>query len=371
MEYQHTQYALGFAAEIWQLTGYWVLIRSGLSARFRSALCRRLGLSEPRSFSAPPLLLTTFCYFAITLWVLIWSTPIRFAVLALEHRYGFSNQSILGMLGDSLTQSAISFCGIPILYGVYKIAAHTPKRWWLWLWGIGIPFLFFQIVLTPILIAPLFNRFTPMPPGHLKESILALAGKSGISGAHVFVIDTSRRSTHVNAYVAGLGPTTRIVLNDTALQILPEDQILAMLGHEMGHYVEGHIWVQFAGGCIGLGIFLYLAFKLLPAIVEKKRLIWKYSNILDPAALPVILLFISLFTLIQAPIENAESRYLERRADAFGLKITHLNEPMARLFVGFVERDFSDPDPPALIQFWFGSHPPIRERIATALKSSD
>ncbi len=181
--------------------------------------------------------------------------------------------------------------------------------------------------------------------------------------------DTSRRTRHVNAYVTGLGPSTRIVLNDTALQTLPPDQgLLAMMGHEMGHYVEGHIWVGFATGALGAGVFFWLLSRLLPWAAHRGGGRWRLHGPGDLATLPLVLLLASLFLLAQAPVASGISRALERRADAFGLRVTGRNEATARLMVGFAERDFSDPDPPFLFHLWFGSHPTLSERIAFALR---
>src|SRR5262249_42326090 len=160
------------------------------------------------------------------------------------------------------------------------------------------------IVLQPVVIAPLFNRYTPLAPGPLRSHILELAAKSGIASSRVFVEDTSRRTSHVNAYVVGLGPSTRIVLNDTALQQLPEDQLLAMLGHEMGHYVEGHIWIGFCSGALGAGLLLYLMARILPWAVQRYGLSWEVRGLRDIASLPLILLVVYLLQLAQDPAAN-------------------------------------------------------------------
>ena len=166
--YQHSQYALGFTASLWHLIGLWVLLRSGLAANFRSMIGTRFHLSLPNAVDYPSRILTAICFIALTAWMLLWSLPMKFAGLALERNYAFSHQSVIGLLGDSLTEATISLIGIPLLFGIYRLVCCSPRRWWLWLWAIGIPFLFIQIVLTPVLIAPLFNSFTPMPPGHLR-----------------------------------------------------------------------------------------------------------------------------------------------------------------------------------------------------------
>ncbi|HEV2472571.1 MAG TPA: M48 family metalloprotease, partial [Chthonomonadales bacterium] len=228
--------------------------------------------------------------------------------------------------------------------------------------------LLLRIVLAPVLVAPLFNHYTPLPPGKLRSDIAGLADRAGISNAAILVEDTSKRTTHVNAYVTGLGPTTRIVINDTALRLLPEDEVLAMVGHEMGHYVGEDVWIRYLSAVLGAAAFLRIAASALPALQRRFSVRWHIQSLTDIASLPMALLLLSLFLLLQDPIENSESRYLEHRADAYGLRLTGLNNAMIRLFIGFAVRDYSDPNPPALLQFWFYSHPPLSERIDFAGK---
>ncbi|HLV79070.1 MAG TPA: M48 family metalloprotease, partial [Chthonomonadaceae bacterium] len=255
--YQHWAYALGLAGLAWSLLGLWLLLQTGLSARVRSALFHRLRL--PDSAPCPPSFRAVAAYLLFyALFMLGWTLPFRVAGLALEAHFGFSRESAGVFVGDLARDLLFGLVVIPLYWGGYWLYARFPRRWWLILWAILVPLLFFQFELYPVLVAPAYNRFTPLPPGPLRTRILALANRAGITGAHVFVEDTSRRTTHVNAYVAGIGPTTRIVLNDTAIKSLPEKELLAMLAHEMGHYVEGHSWINFAAGVVGAGVFLWL-----------------------------------------------------------------------------------------------------------------
>jgi Zn-dependent protease with chaperone function len=366
--YHRSQYALALYGIAWKLLGLWLLVQTGLSVRMRDAVYRTLRLRLPEADAPPPFRALALFFVLYAALLLLWSLPYRLAWLALEHRYGFSRQSVIGFFGDALLDMVFSYVSIPLFWGGYWLYARSPRRWLWWLWALLVPLLFFQMILQPVVIAPAYNRFTPLAPGNLHDDILALAARAGITGGRVFVEDTSRRTRHVNAYVTGLGPTTRIVINDTALQTLPEDQLLAMVGHEMGHYVECHIWVHFVTGVFGAGFFLWLAARLIPGLVLEWGRRHGLRGVIDLAALPVIALTLTLFLLAQAPIENAISRTLEHRADAFGLRVTHLNDATARLLVGFAERDYTDSDPPALFQFWFGSHPPLAERIAFARK---
>src|SRR5579884_679923 len=364
--YQRSSYVLGLLGLFWHLLGLWILLPTGLSVRVRSFLYRRLRLPETTACPPPFRIVAAYLLF-YALFLLCWMLPFRMAGVLLEAHFGFSRENLGDFIGDMARDTLFGLVVIPLYWGGYWLYARSPRRWWQILWAILIPLLFIQFVLSPVLIAPAYNHFTPLSPGPLRTKILALAGRAGITGARVFVEDTSRRTTHVNAYVTGIGPTTRIVLNDTALQSLPEKELLGMLAHEMGHYVEGHSWVNFAANVVGSGIFFWLASRLLPWEIRRWGDRWRLHGICDIAALPVILLTIRLFLLVQDPLSNTLSRTLEHRADAFALRLTGDGDSLARLFVRFAEIDYSDPNPPAILQFWFGTHPTLSQRIAFAL----
>lgn len=366
--YTHTQRILSLTSMAWSLLGLWLFVRTGGSTRLRDAVYRLVRQPLPEENRPPPFPALLVFYGLYTLLLMLWKMPFGLAELATEWRYGFSHESPAIYLGDAAKDWGIGLMVAPLLWGIYRLVVRSPRRWWLWMWGLTLPLLIGVLILQPLVIAPLFNKYSPLPDSPLRSKILALAMRAGVPHADVFVEDTSRRTAHVNAYVTGIGPAARIVLNDTAIRTLPEDQLLAMIGHEMGHYVEKHVWYGLLSGALGSGAFFFLAFQLWPVLERRTR----HSKTglrgpLDLAALPLLFLSLNIALLIQEPVANAEARYMEHRADAFGIRLTGLNTATARLMVGFAERDFSDPDPPALLHFWFGTHPTLKERIAFAL----
>ena len=365
--YQRERRFLGLFGMGWNALGIWLFLRAGLAARLRDVLSKsRRAERESETIPVPPFRLLVLYYAMFTGILLLWNLPISLMGLQIERQFGFSTQSIFGFFRDLALGFAFEMPTVLLFWGGLRLYARSPRHWWKILWAVSVPVVVFLFIVEPVVVSPAFNRYTPLPDTPLRAKILALAGQAGITGANVFVEDTSKRTRHVNAYVTGIGPTTRIVINDTALQTLPEDQILAMVGHEIGHYVEGHIWAGMFGAIVGMGAFLWILSRLLPFLVRRKARVWKLSGVTDLAAIPLLSLIITLFMIGQAPIANGISRYLEHRADAFGLRLTHLNAATTRLFIGFAERDYSDPDPPALLQFWFGTHPTLKERIAFA-----
>jgi STE24 endopeptidase len=366
--YRHTQRALGLIGTGWSLFGLWLFVRSGASVRLRDRVYGVVRQPMPEEDRLPPFRALLIFYGLYSLLLMLWNLPFGLASLATEWRYGFSHET-LAMYGSDLLKSwAIGLAIVPLLWGIAWLMVRSRRRWWLWMWAVTLPLLIGILILQPIVIAPQFNKYDLLPPGPLRTKILAVADRSGVPNADVFVEDTSRRTAHVNAYVTGVGPAARIVLNDTAIKTLPEDQLLAMVGHELGHYVEKHVWYGLLSGAVGAGAFYYLAFLLRP-LLERRTQHSKTGlrGLFDLAALPLLFFYLNVALLLQEPIANAESRYMEHRADAFGLRVTGLDTATARLMVGFAERDYSDPDPPALLHFWFGSHPTLKERIAFAL----
>ena len=364
LTYQRTRRVVSLVGMVWGLAGPLVFVGFGLGRR----LARRL-----KSDETPPKFRKLLMFYALfILFESVWTLPFGLYGLHLERVYGFSTQSLSGYFADRFIGDATDLIFAPLIWLSLLLYVRSPKHWWKIAWAGLVPLILFSIVIEPIVIAPLYNRFTPMPTSPLKTQIETLASKAGISGSHIFIENTSSRTRHVNAYVTGLGPTTRIVINDTALKLLPPDQTLAMVGHEMGHYVEGHLWYGFLSGSLGAGAFLFLLSRLLPVIFARYGTTKIGAK--SPAelsAVPVLLWLISVFLIVQSPIESAISRGMEHRADRFGLRVTGLHESTARLFVGFAERDYSEPDPPLLLHLWFGSHPTLKERITFALSGED
>lgn len=365
--YIRTERVLWLTGMAWNLLGMWLFVRSGVSVRLRSRIYRRIRPPLPEEEKIPDHRALVLFYLFYSLILLAWNMPFGLAGLATEWRYGFSHQSLSLYLTDTAKAWGIGLLQTQLYLGIYWLVSRSPRRWWLWLWALTLPFVIGLVVVEPE-YRELHNTYVPLAAGPLRTKILEIASRAGVPNAEIQVEDTSRRTAHVNAYVNGLGPTAHIVLNDTAIQQLPEDQLLAMIGHELGHYVEKHIWYGVLSASLGAGAFYYLAYRLWPLFERRtRRSKTGLRGPMDLAALPLILFYMQIALLAQEPIANLESRYMEHRADAFGLRVTGLHDATARLMVGFAERDFSDPDPPALLHFWFGTHPTLKERIAFAL----
>lgn len=364
--YQRLGYALGFFGIFWHILGLWLILQFGIAAKLREWSYR----VTRRAFAVnklPPLRTLAFFYATLSFLFLLWQMPLSLAGLELERYFHFARETWATWLSDTLLSWIISLPLILIIWIGYAIYVRTPKRWWLWLWIALIPLILFNNIIQPVLIAPLFNHYRPLPAGPLRQSIEQLALKAGIHHAAILVENTSKRTIHVNAYVTGIGPTTRIVIDDTALKTLPPDQLLVMVAHEMGHYVEKHVWIETISNILGAGILLWILAVIFPKLLQRFGTQWQLQGPTDLASLPLFLLCLYLLIQLQMPLANMESRYLEHRADAFALRLTHQNNAMAQLFIGFAERDYEDPNPPKLIQWWYGTHPSLQSRVQFAL----
>jgi STE24 endopeptidase len=357
--YSRTRYALYFGGTGWGLLALWGVLATGLSARLRRVV-------QPLRF---PFFQLAGYYALLTLVLLVVHAPLTwYSGYYLEHAYGLSSQSAGAWAGDMAKGIAVDIATtVPVLWVLFWLIKKSPRRWALGFWGALIPFIAFGIFAAPLLIDPLFNTFTPMPPSPLKTQIEALAAKAGIPNAPVYVVDKSRQTHSTNAYVTGIGSSARIVIWDTTLARMPQDQILAVVAHEMGHYVLKHLYWGFALTVGGLLLLLPLAQRFAERLLARFGPRWGVPALTDYAATPVLLLTVSLFSFLLAPVTNGVSREIEHQADAYGLQVTGNRAAMARAFVSLSEQNLSDPNPPAFITFWLFTHPPLQERIDFAL----
>jgi Zn-dependent protease with chaperone function len=250
---------------------------------------------------------------------------------------------------------------------LYWTIRRSPGRWWLASWIASIPLLVFAILLAPVVVDPLFNKFEPLKNAELREKILALASRAGIERSRVYQVDASQRTKGVNAYVTGLGGSARIVLWDTTLEKLNDREILAVMAHEMGHYVEKHVLIGTLLSILGTLFLLLAVDRGARLVLARHGEAWGVRGIDDLASLPLLMLLVSLLNFFGAPVTNAVSRVMESRADTFSLRQTNDGRAAASSFVKLSELNLSNPDPPKFIEFWIFSHPTLRERIDKAL----
>jgi len=281
-----------------------------------------------------------------------------------QHAYDLSNQTFGKWFGDSLKALMVGMVGgILFLWVPYLLLKKSPRRWWLYTGMLMVPFLFFVMLISPVWIDPLFNKFGPMNDKALEAKILALAEQSGIAGSRVYEANKSVDTKAVNAYVTGFMNTKRIVLWDTIIAKLKEKELLFVMGHEMGHYVLGHVIKGILFFSLLILITLYAAYRTAGGLIDKYKDRFGFDQLSDIASLPLIMLLVSIFTLLITPIALTFTRYQEHEADRFGLEITQSNHAAATAFVKLQQENLGNPRPGALYKLWRASHPTLGERI--------
>ncbi len=273
-------------------------------------------------------------------------------------RHDLSRQSYGGWLSDQATQLGIRAVLVAIaVAGAMALARRLGPPWWLA--GapafVGLAVLF--VVLQPLVVQPLTNRFQPLGNRTLAREIERLAAREGVDIDKVEVADASRRTTTANAYVAGIGPTRRVVLYDTILDgRFPRGELLAVAAHELAHVGRRHLWK-------GLGWFALLA---VPGVLLLARVTERKGGLRDAAVVPFGLLVVLLFYVGTLPLQNVVSRRYEAEADWLALQATRDPQSAIGLEQRFVTTSLADPTPPRWVTLWFGTHPPALERIAMA-----
>jgi len=281
-----------------------------------------------------------------------------------ENNYGFVNQTFTQWWGENLLGLVIGIViGIVPVWFFYWLVARM-KRWWL-AFSIGaIPFAVLMIVIVPVVVSPLFNKFEPLKDKQLETEILALAESAGIEGSDVFQVDGSKQSTKISAYVTGLFGSKRIVLYDTMIDNFTTDEIRFVMGHEMGHYLMHHIWWGLGIAILFILFALWLMDKTINPVIRRFRNRFRFDRLGDIASLPLVLIFATVISFVFQPITNSTSRYMERQADKFGMDVTGIDgEAAAITFDKLAVFNLSDPDPNALIEFWFYDHPALKKRM--------
>jgi Zn-dependent protease with chaperone function len=215
----------------------------------------------------------------------------------------------------------------------------------------------------PVWIAPLYNDFMPMKDKALEAKIVSLAERSGIEGSRIYEVAISEDTNRLNAYVNGIGKTKRIVIWDTSIAKLNEHELLAMMGHEMAHYVMGHVWklTLFGSGLVIIAMFAVNRSALW--LVRRYKGVFGFDSLADIASLPLFIMLINLSVFILSPAFLTYSRYCERESDRFALEITHFNHSAATMFSKFTTNDLAVPHGNIITRIWWGSHPEIGDRI--------
>jgi Zn-dependent protease with chaperone function len=367
LAYSRAKYILYFAESLWGMALLWALLALRASARLRDLAARVSAHRSGQVWIFGPLFILLFS---------VLSLPLGIYGHVLARRYG---QSVQGWgsyaLDWSKGQLLALLIGTLLLWLLYAVIAKSERRWWLYFWLAAVPVVLFMMFIEPLVIEPLFFRFKPLAETQpaLTAQLHKVVERGGleIPSSHMFLMEASEKLKSVNAYVTGLGASKRVVVWDTTVASMTTPEISFVFGHELGHYVLGHVVKSIAFMLAGLLLVLYLAHRAMGWALRRWGARWEVRGCDDWAALPLLLLIVTIFSFLSAPIQNGFSRYFEHQADVFGLEVTHGIVPdpgsvAAQAFQTLGEIDLADPAPSTFIKYWLYDHPPLEERIAFA-----
>jgi Zn-dependent protease with chaperone function len=365
--YSRAGYILHFLSEGWGIIVLVALLSWGVVARFRDA-----AVGGTRNLVGQAIVFVV----ALTIVADALDLPISMYGHRLSLHYEQSVQRWGSWFWDWTKGELIGIVLTTILALIlYVVIRWKPRTWWLYFWFAAIPLVLTLVLIAPWVLDPLFNKFTPLSEKHadLVQSIEQLTKKAGIPipRERMFLMEASAKSNQINAYVTGLGASKRVVVWDNTINKMAPDEVLFVVGHEMGHYALGHVFKGIAFASAAVFVALYLAYRALQWILARWGAKWKIPGQLDWAALVVILLIFNVIGFFGEPIGNSFSRTIEHAADVYGLEVTHgilpnSNEAAAHAFQVMGEQDLADPNPSSFITIWLYSHPPLTERLKFA-----
>jgi Zn-dependent protease with chaperone function len=349
---------------VYGLLVFWLVLELHLAPKFRDWA---QSLASNRFVQA--FLFTTPLIVAVS----VLDSPTAIYEHIVSRKYGLSVEG-WGALAWDWTKGIFLFVVIGsflvwILYGVIR---RSPRNWWFYFWLISVPLIVFLSFVEPYVLEPMFFTFAPLEQKDpaLVVQIERVVERAGldIPPSRMFWMKASDKTPTMNAYVSGIGASKRIVVWDTSVDKETTPEIVSVVGHEMGHYVLGHVWKGLIFSLVLMLALLYLGYRTVGRVLARGGQRWEVVGLDDWASLPVLLLLLSAFSFLSDPITNAYSRFTEHQADVYGVEVTHgilpdAAQAAADSFQVEGESSLSDPAPNRLNVFLFYDHPPISDRV--------
>ncbi len=354
-EYSKIKNFLFFVATPFEWLIYLLILITGLSQAFERwiPLQKKGGILQ----NAVYVFLLSFLLFIVLF-------PLDYYRYSLSKNYGISTQNFHSWMRDNVIDFWVNFgMTVVIVTVLYWLINKSTKKWWLNAWLLMIPYTIFLMFIQPVVIDPLYNDFYPLTNKELETKILTLAEQANIPTAHVYEVNMAEKTNALNAYVTGIGSNSRIVLWDTTLNRLSENEILFIMAHEMGHYVEKHIYFGIAGYILTMLVGLWLTAKLMPWVIARFGRVLKIKRINAIHSLPLFLLITSFLLFVSSPLSNYISRYQETRADQYAIELLVDPEAAVSTFQELTKAGLNEVNPPLLVKWFRYSHPTMLERI--------
>jgi Zn-dependent protease with chaperone function len=338
------------------------LLFTGLGFSLRDALAGAAGWQPVSGTAFAPLQIAAYfgVFFAA---VFLIQLPLAYySGYVLPHRFGVSTQTLGGWIADQIKGLVLSLVlGLAAVEVVYVLLALAPNWWWLWVGGVMLVFIVVFAILQPVLLLPLFNKFTPLPDGELKDRLLARAASAHTRVRGVFTMNMSVRTTAANAFLAGLGGTRRIVIADTLLKSFAPDEIDIVVTHELGHHVHHDIPKLIAMQTVLTLGGLYIVNLVLHAVTGA---VSGYHGLADAATMPLIAAAFGIFSVVTTPLANGFTRVIEHQADVYALESTGNPAAYISCMTRLANQNLAEAQPPAWVEFLLYDHPSPGSRIA-------
>lgn len=331
----------------------WLIVRSGILDRLQA----KLG-DNRRNVGA---FLIALVYFLVS--ALLMAPWTIYSDWWREKGYGRTSQPFADwLLQQSIAVILTSLLGALFMTGVYWLIRRSGRSWWLWSGALAALAFSFVILLAPVLIEPMFNKYTPVPPGQVRDAVVEMADRAGIPPNKVYMFNGSRQSNNFTANAGGVGSTARVAISDVAFKNASLDEVRAVTGHEIGHYVLKHTW---------WGILFYSLAAVILFWIADRTFSWfarrfgSSATLPEPRGLPVLMFMVSLFGLLSLPIFNSFSRTLEAQADQYSLATENRPDALSTSLVKTAEYRY--PRPNRLEEIIFYDHPSVEWRVHNAM----
>lgn len=314
-------------------------------------------------------------------WAVTWLTAIPYLIVSFvltlpwtiytgffrEKHYDLLSQGFGEWAGEQAIGLLISLLIFPLLImAIFAVIRRAPKTWWIWGTAVVSIFLFIGLLLGPVFISPLFNDYKEMEPGPLRDRIVAMAAAHDVPTENIYVFNQSKQHKRISANVSGIGPTIRISLNDNLLERTDPEEVAAVMGHELGHYVLGHTWWTIFIISLIMAVGLFLIARIAPRLIARYGEQWGVRDMSDPAALPLFGLLLTVYFFAATPALNTLIRVNESDADRFGLEAAKEPDGFAKVAMRLSEYRKIEPGP--IEEMLFFDHPSGATRVRMAME---